>query len=466
MSQPLKIQSTVDRLHQTDAGDTFVTGRDYRALLRSDGHLFRDGRWLDSDDPFHVYREIENPGLGMTRTYQAPEVVRGLVESENNILGPQSTFHWRPALTRAFSDNFWYGATNVALNEPIVPSYDDKKLELNALGSSYIRKFRPGNPFGTLGLLIGELHQIPRIPILALKHRSARFRDIGSEYLNIEFGWKPFLKDLVNLYESQRVMSSALRKLVINNGISIKRRSKRDEDTISSDWENGYIPYPFTWMGDGSSGGSSTLEEFYSLGPFNAGADSDMTGFVSWKTRTQTITESWFVGTFKYYVPDIGSDRWTEKAKSALFGVNATPSLIYELMPWSWLIDWFANVGDIMSNVSSNAVDNETLDNAHVMQTVTDRFDVHAHVAWDYYERTFAGTPVFSVAPGSDDLHFSSIWKSKYRQKASPFGFGLKTADFTLRQKAILAALATSRKLPSIRRIGYLASNLKRDVWR
>jgi hypothetical protein len=328
-------------------------------------------------------------------------------------------------------------------------------LDLNFRGTDAIAKYRPGNPLGQLFQFVGELHELPRIPLF-LRNRAKHFRDIGSEYLNVEFGWKPFVNDLIKLYKAQRDIKGVLDKLVKNNGIRIKRRPKHEIDTVSGDVEHSFQSHPFFGSLDGLFT-PSVCNDLYLLGPTNTGSDYNIEGATSLTVTPSVVTENWFVGTFVYYVPDIGSDRWTQRCKDVMFGGNPTPASLYELYPWSWLVDWFSNVGKILSNLQSNAVDNEAFIDCHVMQTITDRLDVTAHVSWDPYEESIDIPPVQQVLvipPGSDVLTYSFIKKEKMRQKASPFGFGLNYADFTLRQKSILAALLFSKKRPTLRSLG------------
>jgi hypothetical protein len=163
-----------------------------------------------------------------------------------------------------------------------------------------------------------------------------------------------------------------------------------------------------------------------------------------------TDTVTWECGTFRYYVPDIGSDEWTRKAVAVLFGYDPSPSQLYQLYPWTWLGDWFSNVGDIISNLSSNAVDNETLTNAFAMRTISrsrtlsinvdwddwhySPFDVNNH--WDYH---------VDLPAGSDEYSYSYTEDEYLRRQATPYGFGFDMSSCSARQLAILAALAISK---------------------
>nr|QDH89678.1 MAG: hypothetical protein H1Rhizo251328_000004 [Leviviridae sp.] len=66
---------------------------------------------------------------------------------------------------------------------------------------------------------------------------------------------------------------------------------------------------------------------------------------------------SWFSGAFRYHIPmqdDVVSKFQRYKSEAGkLLGARLTPDLIWELAPWSWATDWFANTGQIMTNISN-----------------------------------------------------------------------------------------------------------------
>jgi len=455
MVTPLKTDDTLDYPLQTDVLSQRIIGRDHRSLLRSSPHRFKDGAWSEEDTQFHVYREIENPAVGSSKTSLfGPYWHR----ADPNFLttdGSVEPFTWHPTIARGFDApvKFDQPGDPVPLPTPTVTDYADYVLGLNALGTAYIRRFRPGNPVASLGQFYGELHDLPRLPIF-LQRRTKKYKDLGSEYLNVEFGWKPFVKDLIKAYELQQTIELRLKKLRDGNNIRVKRRSKRELTSVTSDLCEGNLTLPFGDLTDPSIGGNPDVDELAGLhvvGPYGRYYEgSSLSGSCPYRAYNQTDTTVWYVGTYRYYVPDIGSDRWTEKAKAALFGLTPTPSVLYELYPWSWLADWFANVGDIFSNLSANAVDNEVLTDSYVMKSIVDGFAVEADPTWDAssYHAPHWGANL-DITAGSEHLQYTLLKVQKMRRQASPFGFGLKTGDFTASQLAILAALGISQgKLP------------------
>jgi hypothetical protein len=116
-----------------------------------------------------------------------------------------------------------------------------------------------------------------------------------------------------------------------------------------------------------------------------------------------------------------------------LLGISLTPDVLWNLAPWSWATDWFGNTGDVISNWTAWAIDNQVLLYGYMMEHI-----VHT------YTYTFVGKTGFyqsDARPVSVTLRS----ESKIRIQASPYGFGLSFDDLSLRQKAIVAALGLTR---------------------
>lgn len=444
-----KRRVSLSNVKQTDAYSTYASTRVHEALLRSTGHLYRDGRYISDEDTevgFHTFRSEDPFHFDANRTFQSGSyIAAGLFDSTLH------TCNWKNSIMTGFTTLF--DGYVQSLPEIVETVYGDYALVLNDLGTNFIRNNRPGNPVATLGQFTGELHQLPTIPLL-LRRRLSTIRDLAKEtanqYLNIEFGWKPFVTDLKKAYVLQQTLADRLNKLRSNNGLKIRRRSKKKvTNSAPVVVVEGSLSCPFGWLGDESVGGSSALEDYFVGGPLGPLFNFDFAGGqCDYRYTTVESTTTWQCGTFQYYVPDIGTDRWTERAKRSLFGFDLTPSLAWELIPWSWLIDWFTNVGDIVSNLSTNAVDNEVLTNCYSMMELRLHRDIVISNHWDEWVNSEPGDPTYFHLPaGSGKVSYALDERSRLRRQASPYGFGLKWPDFTPRQIAILAALAIKRGL-------------------
>jgi hypothetical protein len=123
-------------------------------------------------------------------------------------------------------------------------------------------------------------------------------------------------------------------------------------------------------------------------------------------------------------------DRFARKA-DLLFGTTLTPEVLWNIGPWSWAVDWFANTGDVISNLSSVAKYGLVMPYGYMMETT---------IVKDTY--TLRENPLkqaITIRP----LTFVTITKKRVR--AHPFGFGVTWEGLSPLQLAILAALGISR---------------------
>jgi len=295
-------------------------------------------------------------------------------------------------------------------------------------GATAWRRMRPGNPTADLGIFVGEFRDIPRTLMGTAKFFSNLWKsqggsrklfapkNIADNWLNVQFGWMPFLNDLRKFNRTYDRINDSLRRIIYQNNRWVKKSC-----SIGTDVETVVV------------GGSTTdcglhpilPTSFYqSEFPFRSGSHT---------ITSQRSTNVWAEGKFRYYIPhgSFEGGAWEKRARLALWGGIPSPALLWELTPWSWLVDWGSNVGDILSNLGPNAVENLVAKYAYVMKR-TD-VELRLNTTLELHDSTFQDTFVYPLS-----------WKT--RVKASPFGFSLSSAMFSARQWSILAALGLSRQ--------------------
>jgi len=119
-----------------------------------------------------------------------------------------------------------------------------------------------------------------------------------------------------------------------------------------------------------------------------------------------------------------------------LFGVIPTPEVVWELTPWSWAVDWFTNVGDVMSNVSSFITDGLVLQYGYIME--------HTRVFGEIV-CTVPPSQVGQYGLTGGVLKRTYVREYKTRIHADPYGFGIDDTTLTKRQLSILGALGLSK---------------------
>lgn len=308
-------------------------------------------------------------------------------------------------------------------NEATVPgSVFPSESNAESYGATGWKRFRPGKPTADLGVFLGEFKDVPRMLRDTAKFFQNAWRMMGgslsqptkalsNHWLSVQFGWLPFVSDLRRFYQTYRTYDTQIQRIKRNNGLWQRRGGSIVEDTDTQ----------LLGQNATTSGHWPTLSSAMYLSPSSTGNQT---------TTLVRETRAWFEGAFRYWIPDVESVEWSNRALLELYGAMPNPALVWELTPFSWLVDWCSNVGDVVNNMDTGWADNLAAKYAYVMKSVevTGRFESTCalksavlHYCWD----------------------FPISWKT--RAGASRFGFGLTDSDFTSRQWSILAALGIQR---------------------
>jgi len=346
-----------------------------------------------------------------------------------------STYYtWRDGPTSQGYPDGWYRFWS-NYSGPIMPTtaFEWPTLEasgdsaLNSYGTTAIARCSPSRPPVDLSTTIGELFH-EGIPALiggtlktwrGLSARDRR-RAIGKEYLNYEFGWKPLVDDLMGFAAGVIDANSAFQQYERNSGKPVRRSYDFPEIHSSSITKIGGLTYPYV---------SPSAESMYS--------DQGVNPLGQVYREDDISIRRWFRGAFSYYVPPISDDLTDEIARGVIYarktlGISLTPETLWNLAPWSWAVDWFSSSGDVISNWTDWAIDNQVLLYGYIME-----HQVH--------RRTYTYTGPANLRGGGYPAPLSLVVETKKRLPATPYGFGLSYDGFSTRQKAIITALGVSR---------------------
>lgn len=291
--------------------------------------------------------------------------------------------------------------------------------QLKADGSSLMAMALPTNPAANMGQFLGELYKdgLPSLISIkkwqrALSSFRAFSRHGSREYLNVQFGWAPFIRDIVDTVKVTLDISKRIQQYARDSGKPIRRR--RSLPTTQTITTSG----PITNYGQPA------------FPVYNYLSSGKMT------TTVTTSREVWFSGAFTYCLP-IGEDavaklKRFEAHANKLLGLRLTPDLLYKLTPWTWLIDWITNLGAIVRNYSALQNDKLVLLYGYVMERKV--------------QLTQYSLEGVVMSDGQSVSSHQSITKTTLsRLRATPYGFGLDSKLFTPFQWSIIAALGISK---------------------
>lgn len=290
-----------------------------------------------------------------------------------------------------------------------------------------------------LGVALGESRDLPRM----MGSTAAAFGEIyeglggkvtkswkmppkiADDFLNVQFGWIPFVRDLQKLDKTFDEMHQHNSRITRENGKWIHRKR------VLSAGEPIY-----TRIDGGIGQRCEPLGGFFSAGNLFSGQPT-------WECG---MTTSFYVSTsglFKYYRPEFDANRvdYTSLASTGLrhatiLGARVNPSNIYKLIPWSWLVDWFTGFGNVVDRANDWGIDSIVAKYLYLMHFMT---------------RKVTLTQVLPFKSGSVVLQWHRLVEVKRREEAgSNYGFG-PPSGLTARQLAIIAALGLSDFKPGRR---------------
>jgi hypothetical protein len=196
-----------------------------------------------------------------------------------------------------------------------------------------IMNTHPGQSPASLPNFLYELKDLPGMLQHAARrarlfHRAVRQRklprygkrDLGEDYLNYIFGWKPFFMDLESMIGLSDFLEHRSKKFKSIRGSELRTTGKLGSDTAN----NNGIPI--------------TIQSYGTL----IGGTSSIT-----TSRERWFSAKWRVDPIRFGQPLYDGRR---AALRDLLGLDpqTAPLQVWEALPWSWFVDWSFNVGAIL----------------------------------------------------------------------------------------------------------------------
>lgn len=315
--------------------------------------------------------------------------------------------------------------------------------DLDTLGSGAYKKLRPKIAEAGVGVAVGEIRQLPMMLAGTAKTFHEAWREMGGlksswsqapkkasdNFLNVQFGWTPFLKDLSDLHRIATNAEKYMAQLKRDNNTWVKRnRSDKviESEDIVTRWQ------PICCQ---PTAGYPISEIFSPTGQTYA------------YIVLRNTTHVWYEGVFKYYRPEFDDSNSRSKGllgtvdrNITLYGARINPSMIWKVTPWTWLADWFGNVGDVIERANDWAMDGVVSKYMYLMHRTVHSCVLRQHLG---------------LRSGPISFDFERKAEIKRRQgAASPFDFSLKDTDLSARQLAILGAIGITGSRPGGNRPG------------
>jgi hypothetical protein len=301
------------------------------------------------------------------------------------------------------------------------------------MANSYFAATAPDRNVGSLAVTLIELLRgdIPSV-LKNFREMMAGYKSIrnalGSDYLNIVFGWTPLIQEYANVIK----VGMNLERVIYYESFRRKRRwdgpsfnQKLDEihhiNYIGAAYTN---TQRFSEPGDvfGPSGGATIRYQVNTeiSESENYHFSSRYTGLAKASRKAESL-----------------SDQASDVFKR--LGLVDDPQLLWDLLPYSWLVDWFTTMGDSIANANTYA--------PHAGKYSVD----YAYLTTQRVQKVDSAV----VRPEEISPQIKSITLSvpksfgysttRWRDRATPFGFGTQMASLSASQFAILTSLGLAK---------------------
>lgn len=309
-----------------------------------------------------------------------------------------------------------------------------------------LRNSRPPEVGFDLARFAGEQREAPML-FKAANYMPRTKAELAGAYLNFMFGLKPTGSDLGKLAELVLRSDSAIQRLL--DAEKIQEKSYRTAKLHES---SGGGTHVFTTADTTPTGSSVTLgynkTRYWFLNKYGATGNYGNVIFpvINWSyTRKQTLRT---FATWEYFVPQPHEIRgrladYRKKAEQVLALTKVSEATVYELTPWSWLMNWFADFGGLLRY--QQAVVNNQIVATACGYSVYEEYTGFCHLT-DYNLSSLAGNYPYGGVRDYRHLGvYSSIqYKRHKRLGANPYSIG-PTWSLTNQQWAILGALGLAR---------------------
>jgi hypothetical protein len=221
--------------------------------------------------------------------------------------------------------------------QPAIPDPHQKwpiltLLDRNDLAWKILSETNPSVPHVSIPTFVGELKDLPSL-VKGYGSRLLKSKGLTKSVANGLLSWrwaiKPMIGDLRKLLRFQKAVNDRLTWLYkLRAGETLRRRVVLGTTLINDAPGNIFIDTTGCWI-------VGTSELRYARKAW---------GSAQWKLLPNSV------------LPQVGSEQLRQAAWELTLGLTSHEALAaaWELTPWSWLTDWFSNLGDVIAATNNS----------------------------------------------------------------------------------------------------------------
>lgn len=344
------------------------------------------------------------------------------------------------------------GAHGIVSSSLVLPN-DPSVTAARSMAGSLLRESRPPVERFNLARSIAELKDAPLLMRMG-NYFPRSPKDLGGAVLNFLFGLKPTGEDIGKALALAIKTQASVLSLLDQENVQERRYNIKEllnesnSATIRMNLHtaiNGGVQF--------TAGPMTMRGAYFTWNGVSGNYGNIMDAMLTWSTYTKQSIRTH--ATWEYFVPMPFGLRerlpaYRLAAENLLGTFKFDASVVYDLTPWTWLGNWFADIGGLL-RYQQAIVDNQqvmtnsgyTITTENVGTVTLDGQVSNGKIGYPYFKMYSIDHP----ASTSSYRH-----KRVIREPCSPYAVG-PTWDFSLQQWGILGALGLSRGfgIPNIR---------------
>lgn len=291
-------------------------------------------------------------------------------------------------------------------SSPHVAGWDAGIMDAVAAATKVAAWTSPGRATVSLPILLYELRELPEMLLrskekkrLSKDRRSGSVQNSGNSVAEINFAWDGLFRDLSQLLKFSADFEKRKREI---NAIYDRPHGLKRQRVV---WSN-----------------SAQRIDYVAAHSWIAGLGVNR--------KFTTTSKQWVSVTWKplfSFQMKPTDEEIANKAIQSIHGWKVSPANVWKALPWSWLADYFANVGDLL----------EVMDNS--CEYLVDKCCVMTHIRTTVSDEIVVAHPDFTFRPAS------AIFEQKFRVPTT-IGFRVNSPVFGGKQLVTLAGIAANHR--------------------
>lgn len=276
-----------------------------------------------------------------------------------------------------------------------------------------------------VGYNLYELKDIPRM----LKSTVGYLKDLqsvqglGNQFLNLEFGWEQTLRTVKDIMLLPTAIARKVNYLLSRRGKATTFRSALKFVDTSSGSLPPIVFDPLTW------------ETITKAGTVSCRRNIDL--------RLVTNVNVEF--------PNVKVPALRESLLQRMWGLDPTPATVYNAVPWTWLIDWFSDMGDYIDLIDAVNYDEDLINFGFITYQSSGVFGKTPEISWARrYLESRVGTVLYDTGNVLSYYQIPLEYRFRHTVRKDLSAIGSLKSTSTLAnlagdQLAILGALLAKR---------------------